>query len=479
MQIAQTNQNEMEREPCIGHERGRSSVAGIVMKTCCFIAGLVAVMIGMPFSSMAAMGSVTFEAESGTLGANFMTGNSSGVIYISNTSDNTGVFSSSPGISGRVASYSVTFPSAGTYDLYARVRVGPGGANDDSFFYGSDFGVKSLTTAGDWTVVDGVADRGFANPTDVVTVGGSVGTNVWKWINVSQDTGATGETPITFTVTAGNLNQTLQIGGKENGFDMDKFVFGKVGYPFTVADLDAGTTPELPPTAGHVSVPNCLNNGDLSINYGGTPGRDYAAEWTDSLIPPVTWTPMVTNTANSSGLVKFTNTPADLQAFYRIHDVTPITPIDTNTIPLVYAVENTGTNYPAPPLPTIANLPLVPALPDPFAWANDPLNVLGTRSTNFSDWSHHRAEFKAQIENYEIGYRPLVDPSMIFASISGSGTSRTLTVRVTNIVNGAARTLTLTSAITLPASSGTFPVIIGIFREFRGWVGRKGKELLE
>src|SRR4051812_38157734 len=55
-------------------------------------------------------------------------------------------------------------------------------------------------------------------------------------------------------------------------------------------------------------------------------------------------------------------------------------------IPLVYDVENTGTNFPAPPLPILANLPTILPLPDPFAWANDPRNMSGTRSTNFTDW---------------------------------------------------------------------------------------------
>src|SRR5437773_260259 len=99
--------------------------------------------------------------------------------------------------------------------------------------------------------------------------------------------------------------------------------------------------------------------------------------------------------------------------------------------PLVYDAENTGTNYPVPVLPAatnaanIANFPIVLPLRDPFTWINDPFNMGGTRSTNFSDWSHHRIEFKAMLEKYEIGYRPLVDPSMIFASVSGTGTSRT------------------------------------------------------
>lgn len=133
----------------------------------------------------------------------------------------------------------------------------------------------------------------------------------------------------------------------------------------------------------------------------------------------------------------------------------------TADVPLVYNVEHTGTNFPAPPLPTLANLPVIQPLPDPFAWANDPFGT--TRSTNFNDWSHHRAEIKAQIENYEIGFKPPVDPADIFASYSGTASSGTLTVRVTNNVAGTNRTLTLSCAIAFPAGgSGPYPAIIGM-----------------
>ncbi|MDR3340217.1 MAG: carbohydrate binding domain-containing protein [Candidatus Symbiothrix sp.] len=122
-------------------------------------------------------------------------------------------------------------------------------------------------------------------------------------------------------------------------------------------------------------------------------------------------------------------------------------------IPYVYNVENTGASYPAPPLPTLADCPVIVPLPDPFAWANDPLG--STRSTAFSDWSHHRAEIKAQIEHYEIGLKPAVDLSQISASFSADST-------LTVIVTVGEKTLTLTSKITLPAGDAPFPVVIGM-----------------
>ena len=137
-----------------------------------------------------------------------------------------------------------------------------------------------------------------------------------------------------------------------------------------------------------------------------------------------------------------------------------------DTPPLVYSIENTGTNFPAPPLPTLGNLPFIQPLPDPFYWASDPLNKGGTGSTNFSDWEHHRNEIAAQIENYEIGTKPTVNPTNLGASYSGGttpGTSGTLTVHVTNYVSGVAKTLTLNCAITIPAgSTAPYPVCIGV-----------------
>ena len=121
-------------------------------------------------------------------------------------------------------------------------------------------------------------------------------------------------------------------------------------------------------------------------------------------------------------------------------------------IPYVYTIENTGAKFKSPKLPTIDKLPLIAPLPDPFAWAEKPLG--SNRSTLFRDWEHHRAEIKAQIENYEIGLKPAVDPSQVTASYSNG----VLTVNVT--VNG--NTLVLTSKVVLPSGSGPFPAVIGM-----------------
>jgi uncharacterized repeat protein (TIGR03803 family) len=178
---------------------------------------------------------VTFEAESGGLGADIAINNNGSPVYITALSNNP---SSNPGSTTRVASYTINFPSAGTYQLYARIRVGSGGFDDDSLFYASGFGARTPTLNSDWVLANGLAGAGYTVSSDVVGGAGNAGNQVWKWINLSQFTGNGG-----FTANAGNLAQTFQIGTRENGLDLDKFVFGTLGTPFTVSNLDTGTLP--------------------------------------------------------------------------------------------------------------------------------------------------------------------------------------------------------------------------------------------
>ncbi len=117
-------------------------------------------------------------------------------------------------------------------------------------------------------------------------------------------------------------------------------------------------------------------------------------------------------------------------------------------MPFVYQIENTGTDYPKPTFPSFSNLPAIQALPDPFEWSDG-----RGRVSNFSDWRYRRAEIGAQIQEYEVGAKP-IRPDTITASYSGG----VLTVIVT--VNG--KTLTLTSQVILPAGTGPFPAVIGM-----------------
>jgi len=158
----------------------------------------------------------------------------------------------SPGTDARVLTYTVTFPGAGAYDFYARVRVGSdgGGANDDSFFYANSFGTRTAAAA-TWVTANGLNNVGYTSDLNLAVDGaGSGTTGVWKWVNLSKFQ-ANGSAATAFTVPAGALTQTFQIGAREDGLDIDKFVFGASGLNFTPAKLDAGqqgsTTAPAPP----------------------------------------------------------------------------------------------------------------------------------------------------------------------------------------------------------------------------------------
>ncbi len=85
--------------------------------------------------------------------------------------------------------------------------------------------------------------------------------------------------PITFRVEQGSLSQTFQIGARENGLYIDKFVFGRSGLYFTVYNLNRGEagsilppgeTPLGPPiAAGKSKFLGCAWNYDQAPYFAG------------------------------------------------------------------------------------------------------------------------------------------------------------------------------------------------------------------
>ena len=189
--------------------------------------------------------SVVVEAESGTLGADYTREVDGSVNYIAISTDL--INGDYPGSADRVATYNVTFPAPGNYDLYARVRAGINPGNDDSLFYGNGFGLKSVTTGSQWIKVNSLDNGGYTNESDIVGGSGTAGTGEWKWINLSDYIDRYSEAPVSFTVSEGELEQVFQIGGREDGLDIDKLVFGSAQNTFTVAQLDAGDPGSVAP----------------------------------------------------------------------------------------------------------------------------------------------------------------------------------------------------------------------------------------
>jgi len=195
-----------------------------------------------------AQGPVIVQAESGSPGLEWLTLPDPNVLlYVTPATDGAG---QNPGNANRVITYTVTFPEAGTYDLFLRMRVNSGGATDDSFFYGKGFGAKSPTVDSDWIMANSLYASGYAASSNVVQGEGQDGTGVWKWLNLSEFNNG-GAPPMTFDVPESGLTQTFQIGARENGLDIDKLVFGLSHLYFTVSNLDNGeqgsTTPPPPP----------------------------------------------------------------------------------------------------------------------------------------------------------------------------------------------------------------------------------------
>ncbi|HEX9933808.1 MAG TPA: endo-1,4-beta-xylanase, partial [bacterium] len=184
---------------------------------------------------------IVVEAESGEVGSDFAVKSEGAVTYIqiqSNGTDFTPAIWNYPGFKRRVATYQVTFPIGGTYNLFARIRVGPNGYDDDSFFYASGFGMKDTVNADSWTAVNMLAASGFSDPSHIVDGPGGLAEGVWKWINLSRN--AYYEVPTVFSVKDDSLTVVFQIGGRETGFDIDKFAFGRADLYYTVGNLENG-----------------------------------------------------------------------------------------------------------------------------------------------------------------------------------------------------------------------------------------------
>lgn len=120
----------------------------------------------------------------------------------------------------------------------------------------------------------------------------------------------------------------------------------------------------------------------------------------------------------------------------------------TEEIPLVFGRENTSDKYEVPAMPALEELPVVETLPDPLQFED------GRPVRRYSQWERRRAEILAQLQHYEVGFKPQTARECIEAEMSGD----TLKVSVTD--NG--ETLTMRCLITYPEGEGPFPAIIGI-----------------
>lgn len=195
----------------------------------------IAVLFLLSVNAFAQGRSVCLEAEAATdIGSEYVTKQEGDVVYLTPTTNT--VHADYPGNDNRVLTYTVSFLEPGSYHLYIKLRVGSDTYNDDSFFYGNGFGQKTSTLSTDWVRLNGIGN-GSVDPGSFVLSSDKnpVSARVFKWINVSLETGAR-----IFLVEAGSLTRTIQIGAREDGLDMDKIAFAHSHLHYTVEDLESG-----------------------------------------------------------------------------------------------------------------------------------------------------------------------------------------------------------------------------------------------
>jgi hypothetical protein len=102
---------------------------------------------------------------------------------------------------------------------------------------------------------------------------------------------------------------------------------GNDAFTYTVSDgvggIASATVTVLVNGVGlnQLTSPVSVGVNDYSLTFSGAPWCYYALEWTDSLMPPVTWTPQMTNTADANGLVIYTNHQTKVSCFWRMRYV--------------------------------------------------------------------------------------------------------------------------------------------------------------
>jgi len=239
-------------------------------------------LASVPVATYAQTQAVYLEAEdpAAVLGSAMLVGTDGTTGYVETSIDNTAA-PSADNAAEKVNTYTITFPEAGSYELFARYYIGPGGANDDSWYYGQGFGNNT-----GWTLVNS-GNIGFNQPGQTVYPGGTVGANQWRWAKL---TGAAGALPAVWTVEPGQLTVTFNWATRENGMRMDKFAFGRLGSWYTVNDLDTGgaatgtqppSPPPVPPAYTRVGAPLATGYEPKFLGGAHSPGNalNFGAYW--------------------------------------------------------------------------------------------------------------------------------------------------------------------------------------------------------
>jgi len=181
---------------------------------------------------------------------------------------------------------------------------------------------SALYTSGEITLFNNAPVA--ADFTSGVAIGGSALTTVIGKYATDADVGDV----VTITAVTPPVNGTVSIVGGTNLLYTSTNSAAGDSFTYTVSDglssVTATVTVQTYSPAGFnkLSGPTIVGAGpDYSISYLGVPNEDYALDETSSLTPPITWTPVVTNTASGMGGLEFIFTPANPSGFIRTRHV--------------------------------------------------------------------------------------------------------------------------------------------------------------
>ena len=131
---------------------------------------------------------------------------------------------------------------------------------------------------------------------------------------------------VLFTDSASAQGGTVALGGSRIDYTPPTGFTGADSFNYVIADAGGDTasgsvavTVTVATSGGsynHLALES-VGGGNVRISFLGIPGRNYAMEVTHDLTPPVSWTPLVTNTAATNGVLVCTNTPGNGQNYYR------------------------------------------------------------------------------------------------------------------------------------------------------------------
>jgi fibronectin-binding autotransporter adhesin len=257
----------------------------------------------------------------------------SGNLTLDALSTNTFVVTTAGGASNKVVVAGALSPNNSVVSITTGTALHPG--TNTLFTYGTISGSFNPTVVFDVAPVHpaSIVDNGSGQINLVVpnsapvagsnfTMGVTLGTPATVQIvgGKYSPTDADGDA-LTITSVSGAVNGTVTTDGTNItytavGDASDSFIY-------TVSDGYGGTASQtvnvtINTTGQGVNQLSAqMVGGNEVLGFAGIPNYQYALEWTHDLTPPVTWTPLVTNTAAGNGILQFTNTPSSGSDFYR------------------------------------------------------------------------------------------------------------------------------------------------------------------